>query len=362
MWGRKYVDIVKKISRKNFLIIRLTVGLAVLVAGIIFGRFYLNDVSVPTPVVGSDDIIIDNNEPTVVSPINGAPVSSTAERVVAVMIDNHGDARPQSGIASAARVVYEAPVEGGITRFMVVFSQNDEVVEVGPVRSARPYFLDWMREYGDALYLHSGGSPAALAELKNSSMFDGNEFWRGSYFWRDAVAIAPHDLYTSAAKWRQQITDYGASRANPAWEGWKFSDVAIEPTDTIIPAKSVTIKFAPNYIVRWTFDDVIWRYQRALNGQLVHTRALENVLATTIAIQIVPVKILDEAGRLEVGTVGSGEARVLRDGVLIRGSWKKDSESARTRFYDQTNNEILFASGNIWIEVVPVGTEIQVTS
>ncbi|HLC70188.1 MAG TPA: DUF3048 domain-containing protein, partial [Patescibacteria group bacterium] len=108
------------------------------------------------------------------SALDGRGVTSSEKvtpQVVAVMIDNHIDARPQSGLAVAS-VVYEVPVEGSITRFMALYDGDDLVEEVGPVRSARAYYLDWLSEYGDALYLHVGGSPEALNLIKKRSIFD----------------------------------------------------------------------------------------------------------------------------------------------------------------------------------------------
>ena len=92
-------------------------------------------------------------------------------RLVAVMIENHPDSRPQSGLYQAS-VVYEAPVEGNYSRFLAIFPSGVEVKKAGPVRSVRPYYLDWVREYGDPLYMHVGGSPEALVKIDNFNIND----------------------------------------------------------------------------------------------------------------------------------------------------------------------------------------------
>jgi hypothetical protein len=145
--------------------------------------------------------------------------------LVAVMIENHTDARPQSGLAYAP-VVYEVPVEANYSRFMAIFPVDTEVKKVGPVRSARPYYLDWLREYGkDILYMHVGGSPDALAIIaSDKNIFDFNEFYNGPYFWRSADRYAPHNVYTSSENWKIAWKDKGV-KENTDFKSWKFRDI-----------------------------------------------------------------------------------------------------------------------------------------
>src|SRR5690606_23920743 len=132
---------------------------------------------------------------------------SRSPRTVGIMIENHYDARPLSGLADAS-VVYEAPVEGNYTRFLAVFPEDAEVQKIGPVRSARTYYLDWVSEYPDMLYMHVGGSPDALEKIKTHGIFDFNEFYRGWYYWRDSGRYAPHNVYTSSALFQKAMDEY----------------------------------------------------------------------------------------------------------------------------------------------------------
>ncbi|MEK7519092.1 MAG: DUF3048 domain-containing protein, partial [Patescibacteria group bacterium] len=156
---------------------------------------------------------------------------------VAVMIDNAGSARPQSSL-QAASIVYEALVEGGITRFMAVFDQGD-VKEIGPVRSARQYFLEWLAEY-EAAYAHAGGSPEALTNIRRERIHDINGIGSASNaFFRDSTRPAPHNLYTSGMKM------FITTRANKL----KYSDITLTPWTfgtTLaagVAAKNVTFYF-----------------------------------------------------------------------------------------------------------------------
>ena len=142
----------------------------------------------------------------------------------AATIDNITVARPQSGISKAS-LVYEAPVEAGITRFLAIYPEGEDVERIGPVRSARPYFLDWAAEF-DALFVHVGGSPEALEKLRAYDMRDLNEFFNGAYFWRDRSRSAPHNTYTSTEKLIAADRKRFADRKPPEVAGWRFKDDA----------------------------------------------------------------------------------------------------------------------------------------
>lgn len=278
--------------------------------------------------------------------------------VVAVMIDNHPDARPEPGLASA-RVVYEAPVEGGLTRFLALYAASDALNLVGPVRSARPYFIDWASEY-HALYLHSGGSPEALDILKQNKtgVTDINEFWNGQYFWRESKVQAPHNLFTNRERWQGFIA--ARSTILPRFtEPWLFapsSSIAISS----YALTGMSIPFGPGTVVEWRYSSSTKLFERYVDGALaVDPTGNAPVAATTVVVQFTDVKTIDEEGRKAITTVGSGNATVFSEGKMLKGRWSKTAGD-RTRFYTAANNEIVFAPGTIWIEVAPLATAVQV--
>ncbi|MBI5221693.1 MAG: DUF3048 domain-containing protein [Candidatus Magasanikbacteria bacterium] len=183
----------------NFLII-IFLFLAVLLGGyLIINKYY-------SGVVWKRIGDITPQLPQYFSSLDGTTVSSSEminPFVVGIMIDNHPDARPQSGLV-AAKIVYEAPAEGGITRYFAIFDSIQSVEKVGPVRSARPYFVDWLEEYS-GLYMHCGGAPEALAKIKSEKVFDADEFFNGPYYWRDESRIAPHNLFTKSEQIKKII-------------------------------------------------------------------------------------------------------------------------------------------------------------
>ncbi len=294
------------------------------------------------------------------SALTGLPVGSEAEehpQVVGIMFDNHADARPQSGLDKAS-IVYEAPVEGGITRFFGIFSASTTALKVGPVRSARPYFLDWLQEYGDAMYMHSGGSPEALRLIGARDLFDANEFYRGAYYWRDASRFAPHNLYSSSANWQKMIVKYGADRTALPWEGWKFADETTQARTATSPV-SVMVAYASTYKVTWQFTAATGRYARLLNAQPYTTQEGVPIIADSVVFLSMNVATIDDEGRREIQTVGSGDATILTGGNLIRGTWRKNGLTDRTRWYDAEGAEITLVSGVTWVQIVP--SEIGLT-
>mgnify|MGYP001579871026 CR=1 FL=1 len=294
--------------------------------------------------------------------LDGKAVNKKADsilRVVAVMIDNHPDSRPTSNL-SKAKIVYEAPVEGGLTRYLAIFDSKQTVAEVGPVRSARAYFLDWLQEYGRGLYMHSGGSPEALSAIKTKNIFDANEFFLGQYYWRSPDREAPHNLYTDSKNWVEIIGRNGKQAdlfaANKAW---KFTRLVGQ---TICKKGGLKIPFSESYKVVWTYDAKNLNYTRAINGNKETDKDGSQVRARNILVQITKVKEIngDDKGRVEITTLGSGGAIILKKGAVIYGTWKKKNLFDRTRFYDKNKKEVILVPGNTWVEVVPTTVNVQI--
>ena len=297
--------------------------------------------------------------------LDGTPVENKSlERgqVVGIMIDSHPDARPESGL-SQAKIVYEAPVEGGITRYMAIFDSAQTVSKVGPIRSARPYYLDWLQEYGSGLYMHVGGSPDALTIIKKLRIFDVNQFYWGDYFWRSTDRLAPHNVYTKSDFWQRAVEHYQAGAgAFMAPDGWRFAKT-VDQESTVSPLnKEITIRYNPYYSVTWKYDAEQTNYVRYVNGKKYIDLDGAEVRARNVLIQYASMKTVDEEGRKEIATVGKGEAKIIKKGRLGIGFWEKKSVTDRTRFYDPNGNEVVLLPGTTWVEVVPKDAEIEVTN
>lgn len=270
------------------------------------------------------------------------PPGEATTTLWAVMIDNFPESRPPAGLREAS-LVWEAPVEGGLTRFLSIFPGTIQLERMGPVRSTRPYYIDWVQELG-ALYAHVGGSDAALEELKTGRVFDLNEFYRGQYFWRDEKRPKPYNVYTSS-----ELLSLAYKKEPKEISGWIYKN-----------EKELRARGAPQN-VKINFGKVLveWRYNRGDNSYerledgLEHRDEAANIIkAKNVVLQFANIVVLDEVGRREIKTVGRGDAAILLDGEVIKGSWEKKTKNGRTRFFDADGREVEFNGGTTWIEVV----------
>lgn len=282
---------------------------------------------------------------------------------VCVMIENLVEARPQSGL-ERANLVYEALAEGGITRFLAVFAGNDIITKIGPVRSARSYYLDWAKEL-DCLYAHAGGSPDALRKIPEYGIDDFNQFFNGTYFWRDSelrkTRAQEHTLFTSSELLARAFRDNNFPLVG-TFSTWKFADDLARDLRPATPV-SITIPFSTfNYKVDWTYDRTTDLYARSL-GEKPHV--MENgsqIMAKNVVVQYVATSLADDKGRLTMQTIGQGKALVFKNGGVTETTWKKPAREERTRYYDASNNEIIFTAGPTWIEVLPNDREATYTA
>lgn len=281
-----------------------------------------------------------------------AEPEATEPDYFAVMIDNIAEAHPESGISKAALVI-EAPVEGGITRLMALFTSDSEVAKIGPVRSARPYYARWALEYG-ALYAHVGGSNEALDLIKSIGVRDLNEFYNGSSFWRSSDRSAPHNTYTST----ELLSKAAAKRGTPKkLDSWKFKlDAPAE--DRGDGQLVLEIQDYGQAGVAWTYDRDTNDFGRVIAGETEKDSDGTGIRAKNVVVQYAPVQVIDDYGRRRIQTEAGGDALIALDGRVIGGTWKKEPGGARTRFYDAVGKEMSFNAGTTWIEVVPQDTKV----
>lgn len=341
-------------KRKNKTVLIIIIVLAViLIAGFFGYLFFGNNVNTNISVI-NHQISKEENAPR---KIDGVSVPSDQSNIypVAVMIENLVSARPQSGL-SEANLVYEALAEGGVTRFMAIYAASGTISEIGPVRSSRSYYLDWVKEF-NALYAHIGGSPESLSLIKKYEIFDLNQFSNSQYFWRHKDRPAPHNLYTSSEFLAYALRDKKAS-SEGNYESWLFkSDEPKESWPT--EEKNVIIDFSSfNYKVEYKYDNKNNEYVRYQAGQPHLDKEGHQIKAKNLVVQYLKTSLVDKE-RLGMETIGEGEAIIFRDGQAVTGAWKKESREARTRFYDKEGGEVKFNRGTTWIEIVPSGRTVN---
>ncbi len=260
------------------------------------------------------------------------------KQIYGVMIDEHVDARPQTGVDQAFLVI-EAPVEAGIPRLLAFFSADQKIDKIGPVRSARPYFVDWVNEF-DALYAHVGGSNEALDKISTGITFDLNQFWHDAQFWRAQDRYAPYNVYSSTdllVEYVQKKKDSG-HLSNPLYGVWKFKDADALPDG--VRQKFSIVYFAPEYITTWSFDSSVKGYVSNNASVVREDKTSTQVIANNVAVVLTDITVMDKIGRRKIRTIGTGKAFVFQDGKKINGTWKKPSITERLRFFDAKGEEI----------------------
>ncbi|PAB58922.1 DUF3048 domain-containing protein [Anaeromicrobium sediminis] len=270
-------------------------------------------------------------------------------RPFAVMLDNQVHARPQAGL-DQAEIVYEILAEGNITRYMAIFATKSPEL-IGPVRSARPYFIDKALEY-DALYVHDGGSPQALDDIVRLKMADISAQSRGkSTFWRKSHKKRPHNEYTSADAIRKAANGSNYKKTVNI-DTWKYYD-----KDTSINGselKNIDIPYSKNYKVTFKYNEDTKLYDRYINNKPhVDEASKTQLTAENIIVQRASKKVLDSVGRLKVGLVGTGEGIYITNGEMKEVTWKKESRRSITRFFYKNGEEINLNPGVTWVEVIP---------
>ena len=271
-------------------------------------------------------------------------------RPVAIMIDNQYYARPQSSL-SEADIVYEILAEGLITRYMAIFYSSSAEF-VGPIRSARPYFINRALEY-DALYAHVGGSPQAWADLVNLNVADldglsGN----GMYRTTKTNKKAPHNTYSSTKALIKSAKNRGY-RINGNFEFFDFLN-SDEKLFNSKDANYIKIIYKPSsssdkvgYYVEFKYDNEKKHYLRYVNGKKhIDEYTKKDIKAKNIIVQYMSHKVIDDKGRLKLGDIGTGKGYLITNGKKVNVTWEKKDRRSRTNFYDENGELIKLNSGN----------------
>lgn len=393
----------KKIKGRKAVLALAGIGLYLLSTGISFATF--NFLRVPAEVAplvsplpeGESKFRVDVSAPKTEScPLNGGMFTKEekkiweARRPLAIMIENHEDSRPQSGV-SRADIVYEAVAEGGITRFLAIYLCGASAldVQVGPVRSARIYYLDFVSEYGDfPLYAHVGGAndfagtgdthpkAKALEQIQAYGWRVYNDLDAAALsfpiYWRDEnrlgrpVAVehtmysTTDKLYEAAKKRGLTDVDEDGNRWDKAFTSWKFKDDARQEDRGEVSPQFSFWKDYSAYDVFWEYDSQLNDYKRTNDGQVSRDRNDDSeIRAKVVAVVFMTEKgPVDNNKHLLYGTTGTGKTVVFQDGEAISGRWSKEDEESRMIFKDLRGQEIKLNRGQVWIEVLPVGADL----
>lgn len=299
---------------------------------------------------------------TVPSTLTGLPVDPSVNKrpVTAVMIENSTYARPQSGLDTAG-VVFEAIAEGGVTRFMAVY-QDTQPDYIGPVRSARPYYIQWALGF-DAAYAHVGGSPDALTDLSAWNVRNIDQFYNSSAFERISSRDAPHNVYTSISKLNsvEQAKDWTSSTYNG------FPRKADSPSKNP-NATAINLSLSgPVYDPSFTYNPKTNNYTRSEDGsvqtEISSSGTVTNITPKVVIAMVTPLSqgALDATGAYysDYNVIGTGQVYIFQDGTVTTGTWTKNSNSSQITFSDANGNSIKLNAGQTWITAVGSASNVS---
>ena len=344
--------------------------------------------------VEDDEIIVEQKEPE---------IFKGDERPIAVMIDNHPKAWPQANI-NKAYLVYEIIVEGGETRLMAVF-KNQDLQEIGPVRSARHYFLDYALE-NDAIYVHHGWSPQAERDIPNLRVDYINGIQESAKdFWREKSKYAPHNLFTSTesiltiAKRKGYDTTsnknsvlnyvaydvdlnekYGVKEndASQILENILSSSNSEQTTEEtqentqnvsniqtkVTKASTITIPHSSIEKVQYVYDEESKRYTRYAREELQTDYVTgENITTKNIIITLCDNYTLNDSenkGRQGLDNIGTFDGYYITNGYAIPIKCTKVARSSQTQYKDLDGNTIEVSDGNTFIHICPKDANVVI--
>ena len=335
---------------KKLAIVLGVIAVLIIAGGIVTARYFINQK--PTPVTSAKVIVpVDAPPPPkFYSPLTGESVpdqATTTQAVTAIMIENSPDARPQSGLKQAG-VVFEAIAEGGITRFTAIYQQEKPGL-VGPVRSVRMYFVDWIAAF-NASVAHVGGSPAALNEVRNGKYRDIDQFFNGNYYYRASDRYAPHNVYITFVK----LDALNASKGytSSTFTGFTRQDDTASKTPTVTSMR-VNISSAL-YDSSYAYNAKTNTYDRSEGGEPHLDRESGRISPRVVIVMTIPERTVPEDGYHEqIDTIGSGKAVIFQDGTAQEVTWSKASKLDQIKFTNATGKDVPLARGQTWLTSVP---------
>ncbi len=334
-------------SRKDKMLVLIPAGIVLLAAigASLFMILHKKPVPFVKPVPVVVKKVVEPPKPTTVAgKLTGVQISPelNSRGVTGVMIENSLDARPQAGLIDAG-IVYEAIAEGGITRFLALF-QEGQPDYIGPVRSARPYYIRWLQPY-NASYMHIGGSGEALAMINALHLRDMGEHGADNPITRITSRYAPHNAYTSMAK-------LDTVRADRGWGQPDFTGLLRRTAAPLKIPTAISMDFAISssaFYVHYDYDAASNSYLRS-EGGAPHKddRSGKQLSPKVVVAMIIPYSINADDIHSDYASIGAGQAYVFQDGGVQDVKWSKPTAEAPLTIVDAAGAPLPLIPGQTW--------------
>ena len=354
--GRREKTKAKKTNGTKLLLIILVI--LIVVAGVLLGLKLLNKGK--TEQVNNGEVQAENKDQPKLKIVN----QDSKSRPYAVMINNNHAAWPQCGIGDAY-IVYEIVAEGGITRMMALYKDQD-TAKIGSIRSARHYFIDYAEE-NDAIFVHWGGSPQAYSRLSSIDSIDGIAL-EGSVFFRDKTLKRDleHTGFTSMKNVKEYAEKKGYTRdtKKDLLLNYSIEEIDMDAIPNVQSADDVTIKYSDYHSTSYKYDADKKVYYRSMAGKAnVDLQTGEQYTAKNIIAYAVDNYTLSDGenkGRQDIKNIGTGKGYYISDGKAIPITWEKKSHSEQTVYKYENGEELKVNDGNTFIQIYPTTGSIKI--
>ena len=363
-------------SKGTKVLIIILVILIVVAGGVLAYKIYESKQPKEEPQIAEEPQVVEEKQ---------VQIYQGTDRPIAVMIDNHHDAWPQAGL-NQAYMVYEIIVEGGETRLMALFKGAD-LEKIGPVRSARHYFLDYALE-NDAIYVHYGWSPQAEKDIARYSVDNINGISESEkHFWRVKDKKSPHNVATStqaileiAQNKKYKTTSDATSVLKYVADEFNLSDkytntvqnaenttnttTNIAVQNTVETANIVRIQHSQLHKASYEYNPETKRYTRYARGEAQHDWDTQEPITTkNIIIEFIDNSELNDGenkGRQTLNNIGTFDGYYITNGQAIKIKCIKSARDEKTIYQDLQGNEIEINDGNTWVNICPKNADVEI--
>lgn len=283
----------------------------------------------------------------------------TEERPIAIMVDNDDEkARPHAGL-NEAYLIYEMIIEGGSTRFMALY-RGDDTAKIGPVRSSRHYFLDYVME-NDAIYTHYGWSPKAMQDIAafKINKINGVLGSDDSIFWRERKYKGDwHSAYTSIKNIKEMANGKKYKDKTSHKNSIEYSDSYIE-LHTQTMANEISLKYSYKYTTGYIYNSEKGVYEKTINSK-PHLMQSEDVLEVkNIIIQLIgDTSLGDGSDRRNINTTGSGKGYYITNGKAVEIQWSKPSRKENTEYKMADGTPLVINPGKTIVNIISPSAQI----
>ncbi len=279
-------------------------------------------------------------------------------RPIAVMYDNHNNALPHSGLQDAY-IVYEMVAEGGITRLMALFRDENTDKPIGPIRSVRHYFLDYVME-NDAIFVHHGWSEPARFDINKYKINNINGLY-DSVFWRDKSSFAPHNSFTNLNKVIELANkrEYTRDINSDILFNYSAKEINLDKNDNSVAANNVSIRYSNYMTSSYEYDDLKKVYNRIRQGEPhIDRQTKEQYTVKNIIVVKVNNYSIDNYGRQELENTGQGDGYYITNGYAVPIKWYKENRFLKTIYKTLDGKEIILNDGNTFIQIQPINEKL----